>query len=77
MACFFLQTQAGLSRTDLVGGEEIVYRWSDNQLRPTVVRRLGMPVKAFLAYVTMLGKVNNEKEKAAKRGKIDGKHLRH
>ena len=63
MACYWLQTQAGVSRTEIVGGEEIVYCWSDNKLRPMIVRRLGMPIRAFLAYLTMIERINQEQQK--------------
>ena len=77
LACYLLQTKAGLSRTEIIGGEELVYYWRDGQLRQTLIRRLGMPVKAFLAYLTLMERVNKEQERQAKRGNSNGKRSRY
>ena len=54
--CYILQTQAGLSRTDIVGEEVVVYSFENGQLRPTLGRKLGMPVTSFMTYLKLMEK---------------------
>jgi len=62
--CYILQTRVGLSRSDVVGEEVVVYSFENGQLRPTMGRKLGMPVTAFMTYLKMMEKENKLMKRA-------------
>ena len=53
-----------MSRAQIVGSEEISYELDGGMLRPVLIRRLGMPVTAFMAYMKLI----EEEAKETKKG---------
>jgi len=62
-----LEKRLHLSRESIVGGECFVY---NGQLRPILVRRLGMPVMAFMAYLEMMKREIEEENSRNKRASV-------
>jgi len=52
-----------------------VHEWIDGKLRPVLIRRLGLPVRAFMAYVQLIG-IENKEIKRANQSKGRGKRLK-